>query len=68
MDFPSWLGFALAVLPHIARAVIEGSRAAGVNHDTVALTVAKTINHVLNGVQPQATADTPVPPSPGTAL
>ncbi len=49
MDFPSWLGVVFSVLPHLVRAIIDGSRAAGVTHDTVALTIAKTIGHLLDG-------------------
>lgn len=65
MDFSAIVGTIFAVLPHIVRAIIEGSRAAGVSHDTVALTIAKTVNHVLNGVQPQAAPETPTPAPPG---
>ncbi|HLQ23041.1 MAG TPA: hypothetical protein VK132_07535 [Gemmatimonadales bacterium] len=44
---------ALAVLPHLARAIIDGLSAAGVTHDTVARTIAKTVLHLTNsGVDP----------------
>lgn len=64
MEFPSWLNFFLAILPHVARAVIEGSRAAGVTHDTVAKTIATAALHLLDGVQQQRAApiQTPGPP------
>jgi hypothetical protein len=59
MELPSWLAFVIAILPHVARAVIEGSRAAGVTHDTVAKTVAKVILNLTNGVQEPAASPTP---------
>jgi hypothetical protein len=48
----NWLAFIFSVLPHIARAIIDGSRAAGVDHDTVAKTISKTILYTLNGANP----------------
>ena len=43
MDFAALFPLLLSILPHLARAVIDGLAAAGVTHDTVAKTVAKTI-------------------------
>jgi len=62
MDFPGWLGFIFAVLPHLVRAVIDGSSAAGVTHDTVALTIAKTVGHIMNGATRGATETPSVAP------
>ena len=50
LDLITKLGpLALAVLPHLARAIIDGLSAAGVTHDTVAKTIAKTVLHLTNG-------------------
>jgi hypothetical protein len=64
MDWFSWLKILAPVLAVVAQAVIEGSRAAGVTHDTVALTVAKTVKHLLNG-KPAGAAETPAAPPGG---
>ncbi len=53
MNLFGWLGL-------IAQAIILGARAVGVTHETVALTIAKTILHLLNAVAaPSARAATP---------
>lgn len=57
----NWLDLLRVVTPVVsalAQAIIEGSRAAGVTHETVALTVAKSVQHFLNGAAP------PRPPAP----
>ena len=64
MDWLKWLNVFAPLLSSVARAIIEGSRAAGVTHDTVALTVAKTILHLSNGTagqppEPQGSAISP---------
>jgi hypothetical protein len=47
-----WIPIIGPVVSAIAQAIIEGSRAAGVTHETVALTIAKAVLHVQNGVAP----------------
>ena len=52
MDWSSllkWIPVIGPVVSAIAQAIIEGSRAAGVTHETVALTIAKAVLHI-NGV------------------
>ena len=61
MDWMRWLSILSPLVSSIARAIIEGSRAAGVTHETVALTIAKTVLHISNGTlgqppEPQGSA------------
>lgn len=53
MNFSDWLSLVFAVVPHVARGILEGSRAAGIEHDTVAKTIAATVLALLQQA-PQA--------------
>ncbi len=64
----NWLSLVLTILPHVARGILEGSHAAGVDHDTIAQTIAKVTLVLLQSPPsaplPSAVTTTVVVPAP----